>query len=152
VLAVLPRLSTIPGTATNVDSGIGGKISGRVANPAISSRNAVVVDADPNVAAMTCGKLEKLGWIVSVEHVLACSDSDSFPIPRILVTSFTLGAGVNGFDFSSNGRHQPSVDSHGSSDGQLPQKPKGLGGPDVFLPKPMSMSALEATIAYTKNT
>jgi diguanylate cyclase (GGDEF)-like protein len=115
------------------------------------SRSAVVVDDDPSVLATLSDTLELLGWKVttasSAEEALA--SPESFPAPRIVITDVNLGAGMDGFEFCPVARRRwPGVQIVVISG----RPPRGeqldtLSSHDVFLLKPVRMSALEAAIA-----
>lgn len=115
------------------------------------SRGAVVVDDDPNVLAILSEILEHLGWMVttasSAEEVLALPEC--FPAPQIVITDVNLGTGLDGFEFCLVARRRwPDVkfvviSGRPAHSEQLDT----LSSRDVFLPKPVHMSALEAAIA-----
>jgi len=115
------------------------------------SRSAVVVDDDPSVLATLSGTLEYLGWMVttasSAEEVLALPES--FPAPQIVITDVNLGTGMDGFEFCPVARRRwPDVTIVVIS-GCPPHSEQldTLSLQDVFLLKPVHMSALEAAIA-----
>jgi GGDEF domain-containing protein/CheY-like chemotaxis protein len=118
---------------------------------ACGAPSAVVVDDDPCVRATVSEKLKYLGWIVttacSAEEALALPES--FPAPRIVITDVDLGAGMDGFEFCPVARRRwPSIDIVVIS-GRLPcsKQLATLGLHDVFLLKPVHMSALKSAIA-----
>jgi EAL domain-containing protein (putative c-di-GMP-specific phosphodiesterase class I)/ActR/RegA family two-component response regulator len=115
------------------------------------SQSAVVVDDDPLFLAMLSETLEHLGWMVttasSAEEVLALPES--FPAPQIVITDVNLGTGMDGFEFCPVARRRwPDVKIVVIS-GRQPNSEQldTLSLHDVFLPKPVDMSALEAAIA-----
>jgi diguanylate cyclase (GGDEF)-like protein len=115
------------------------------------SQSAVVVDDDPLFLAMLSETLEHLGWMVttasSAEEVLALPES--FPAPRIVITDVNLGTGMDGFEFCPVARRRwPDVKIVVIS-GRQPHSEQldTLSLHDVFLLKPVDVSALEAAIA-----
>jgi diguanylate cyclase (GGDEF)-like protein len=115
------------------------------------SQSAVVVDDDPISLATLSEILEHLGWIVttasSAEEVLALPVS--FPAPQIVITDVDLGTGMDGFEFCPVARRRwPDVKIVVIS-GRPPHSEQldTLSLHDVFLLKPVHMSALEAAIA-----
>jgi CheY-like chemotaxis protein len=115
------------------------------------SQSAVVVDDDPISLATLSEILEHLGWIVttasSAEEVLALPES--FPAPQIVITDVNLGTGMDGFEFCPVARRRwPDVKIVVIS-GRPPHSEQldTLSLHDVFLLKPVHMSALEAAIA-----
>ena len=115
------------------------------------SQSAVVVEDDPISLATLSETLEHLGWTVttasSAEEVLALPES--FPAPQIVITDVNLGTGMDGFEFCPVARRRwPDVNIVVIS-GRPPHSKQldTLSLHDVFLLKPVHMSALEAAIA-----
>jgi diguanylate cyclase (GGDEF)-like protein len=115
------------------------------------SQSAVVVEDDPISLATLSETLERLGWMVttacSAEEVLALPES--FPAPQVVITDVNLGTGMDGFEFCPVARRRwPDVkivviSARPPHSEQLDT----LRLHDVFLLKPVHMSALEAAIA-----
>jgi diguanylate cyclase (GGDEF)-like protein len=115
------------------------------------SQSAMVVDDDPTVLAALSETLKHLGWLVttapSAEEALALPAS--FPAPQIVITDVNLGTGMDGFEFCPLARRRwPDVKIVVIS-GRPPHSEQldTLSLHDVFLLKPVHMSALEAAIA-----
>jgi DNA-binding NtrC family response regulator len=114
------------------------------------SRVAIVVDDDPLVLEVLSGMLQHLKWLVTTacnaEDVLA---SDILPAPNILVTDVNLGKGLDGFALSTKARHRwPDIGVVViSGRPPSPQQLNTLRSQDIFLFKPVTLSALTAAIA-----
>jgi diguanylate cyclase (GGDEF)-like protein len=115
------------------------------------SQSAVVVEDDPICLATLSETLEHLGWMVTTasnaEEALALPES--LPAPQIVITDVNLGTGMDGFEFCPEARRRwPNVKIVVIS-GCPPHSEQldTLNSHDVFLLKPVHMSALEAAIA-----
>ncbi len=121
------------------------------AGAAARPTTAVIVDDDPGVLETLSDTLEHLGWVVttasSAEEALALPAS--FSAPRILITDVNLGAGMDGFEFCPLARRRwPDIGIVIIS-GRPPRREQldTLSLRDVFLLKPVPISALAAAIA-----
>jgi diguanylate cyclase (GGDEF)-like protein len=119
------------------------------------SPGAVVVDDDPSALATLGETLQDLGWAVttaaSAEEALALPAS--FPAPQILITDVHLGAGMDGFEFCPVARRRwPDIGIVVIS-GLPPRREQldTLGLHDVFLLKPVPVSALVAAISSRRD-
>jgi CheY-like chemotaxis protein len=95
--------------------------------------------------------LECFEWLVttvsSAEAALALFDT--IPAPAVFVTDVNLGPGINGFEFRIVARNRwPEIGIVViSGRPPCPKQLEALGSQDVFLSKPVTLSALEAALA-----
>jgi CheY-like chemotaxis protein len=130
-------------------------IDGRGLMSMCRARTVVLVEDDPIIRDVLGGMLECFEWLVttvaSAEDALSLLDTAA--APAVLITDVNLGLGMNGFEFCAIAqRRWPEVgivviSGRPACANQLDT----LRPQDIFLSKPITLSALEAALARICN-